>query len=342
MKMHEVLLQRKCACGKAVAEGEKCDDCEKKLRRKQSNASRTSEVPSIVNEVLASPGQPMDASTRAFMEPRFGHDFSRVRIHNDARAAQSARAVNALAYTVGANVVFAAGQYEPRTPWGQHLIAHELTHVLQQGAELKARAIVLGGSFDRFEQEAQSQSSEVMAAPNGTGQRVSVTATEGSGTLQRVNPGVVAAGVVGVAAGGYLLWAANCLSPLGQPMIENTRDVFLPWYYANSGDKPVPARVWDAFGHCWIGCAGTKKCGATATAIAGKSREFYREFIGGGPHNSYQQDTKNQTLGRGFGDRELDCLVACRDASVASSGGLDLGAPEAEYWTPTRGFYTPP
>jgi hypothetical protein len=84
--------------------------------------------------------------------------------------------------------------------------------------------------------------------------------------------------------------------------------------------------VWDAFGHCWIGCAGTEKCGATATAIAGKSREFYREYIGGGPHDSYEQDTHNQTTGRGFGDEKLDCFDACDNA--VRTGGLDLSAPD--------------
>jgi hypothetical protein len=66
------------------------------------------------------------------MEARFGHDFGQVRVHTDAKAAESARAVNALAFTVGRNVVFGTGQYAPKTSAGQRLIAHELTHVGQQ------------------------------------------------------------------------------------------------------------------------------------------------------------------------------------------------------------------
>src|SRR5262249_51739086 len=85
--------------------------------------------------VLRSPGRPLDASTRAFIEPRFGHDFSQVRVHTDTRAAESARSVNALAYTVGRNVVFGAGQYAPQSYAGRRLIAHELTHVIQQGVQ---------------------------------------------------------------------------------------------------------------------------------------------------------------------------------------------------------------
>ncbi len=77
-------------------------------------------------------GQPLPPSIRAFFEPRFGRDFSQVRIHTDSRAAESARAVNALGYTLNRNVVFGAGQYAPETVTGQQLLAHELTHVVQQ------------------------------------------------------------------------------------------------------------------------------------------------------------------------------------------------------------------
>jgi len=84
-------------------------------------------------------GQPLNPATRAFMEPRFGHDFSQVRIHTDGKAAESTRAVNALAYTVGRDVVFGAKQYAPETMNGQRLLAHELTHVLQQSKADKLR-----------------------------------------------------------------------------------------------------------------------------------------------------------------------------------------------------------
>jgi len=76
-------------------------------------------APAIVHEVLRSPGQPLDAQTRAFMEPRFGHDFADVRIHHDGQAAQSARAVRAQAYTVGQHVVFDAGKFAAHTTAGR-------------------------------------------------------------------------------------------------------------------------------------------------------------------------------------------------------------------------------
>jgi len=88
------------------------------------------EAPAIVDRVLATPGRPLPQ--REFYESRFGHDFSQVRVHNDAMAADSAGAVNALAYTVGEHVVFGRNQLAPHMPSGQHLLAHELTHVVQQ------------------------------------------------------------------------------------------------------------------------------------------------------------------------------------------------------------------
>jgi hypothetical protein len=111
------------------------EECRRKrqmLQRYSTSRDEVSEVPPIVYEVIRSPGQPLDKSTRAFMEPRFGHDFSRVRIHTDDRAAESARAVNALAYTVGHNIVFDTGRYVPYSRYGQKLIAHELGHTIQQ------------------------------------------------------------------------------------------------------------------------------------------------------------------------------------------------------------------
>ena len=98
-----------------------------------AQATRDAVVPPVVREVLISPGLPLDMATRTFMEPRFGHDFGKVRVHADDRAAESAQAVNALAYTAGRHVVFAAGSYRPESDEGKRLLAHELAHVVQQG-----------------------------------------------------------------------------------------------------------------------------------------------------------------------------------------------------------------
>ena len=134
------LLQRRSACGQHISASGECRSCRKKregtLQRAAISPSSAHDLPPIVHEVLRSPGQPLDATTRAFMEPHFGHDFSGVRVHTDVKAAESARAVNALAYTVGSDVVFGNGQYVPQSNEGRRLMAHELTHVVQQGGIL--------------------------------------------------------------------------------------------------------------------------------------------------------------------------------------------------------------
>src|SRR5262245_53907032 len=92
----------------------------------------TSEVPKVVYEVLRSPGKPLPYLARHIMECRFGRDFSAVRIHQGALAHQAARALGAEAFTVGCHIVFAADSPDLYSPEGLRLLAHELTHVLQQ------------------------------------------------------------------------------------------------------------------------------------------------------------------------------------------------------------------
>ena len=91
-----------------------------------------------VEEVLESPGEPLDASLRSFFQPRFQHDLSQVRVHTDPRAAASAHAVNAAAYAVGRDIVFGNGRYDPASPQGMRLLAHELAHVVKQDASPSA------------------------------------------------------------------------------------------------------------------------------------------------------------------------------------------------------------
>jgi hypothetical protein len=96
------------------------------------------------------------------MEPRFGRDFSRVRVHTDARAAASAQALNALAYTVGRNVVFGAGQYSPGTSQGDRLVAHELTHVVQQEGADGIQPATLGPASASHEVEADQAAQRIV------------------------------------------------------------------------------------------------------------------------------------------------------------------------------------
>lgn len=158
------LLQRKCACGGTPGPSGECAECKKKqlLQRRPSAASAPATVPSIVHDVLNSPGQPLDVTTRNFMEPRFGYDFGVVRVHTDSRAAESARAVNALAYTVGQSIVFGQGLYTPGSGSGRRLMAHELTHVMQQaGSNSPNPQLSLGPVGDQFEREADSAAERV-------------------------------------------------------------------------------------------------------------------------------------------------------------------------------------
>jgi hypothetical protein len=130
-------LRRKCDCGGT------CEDCRKesgqeapvKVQMKAAGHGVVSSfsAPAIVDEVLHAPGEPLDTATREFMEPRFGYDFSQVRIHKDGKAGQSVQSVNAKAYTVGNRIVFDENQYAPHTQQGQNLLAHELAHAVQQG-----------------------------------------------------------------------------------------------------------------------------------------------------------------------------------------------------------------
>lgn len=165
------LLRRKCACGGTPGLDGECAGCRRKrlaLRRRSTDHAELSTAPPIVNEVLRSPGRPLDAATRAFMEPRFGHDFSKVRVHTDARAAESARAVSALAYTVGQDVVFEAGQYAPGSEAGGRLLAHELTHVVQQnGTEGPPSSLRLSSLDDPSEQQADQLSDCIMRGNHG-------------------------------------------------------------------------------------------------------------------------------------------------------------------------------
>jgi hypothetical protein len=192
------LPQRACACGGSPgADGGECAACRNKRLRVQRQAANgvVSPLPyqgrgagrlGLVHDVLRSPGQPLDTPTRAYMEPRLGYDFSRVRVHTDTRAAESAQAVNALAYTVGRDVVFGAGQYAPGTPAGRQLLAHELAHVVQQGSESRLHSkLELGAVNDRFEQEASSVATQALIPESAICQAPLRPQVQRQGIIQR-------------------------------------------------------------------------------------------------------------------------------------------------------------
>lgn len=129
-------LQRNCSVHGLPPSGEECSSCRAKRLDRQASRSALAPMmaPPIVADVLSSKGNPLDSRVTAMMGRRLGHDFSNVRVHTDPQAAESARSVGASAYTVGRDIVFGAGMYEPASSAGQKLIAHELVHVLQQGS----------------------------------------------------------------------------------------------------------------------------------------------------------------------------------------------------------------
>ncbi|HJP92678.1 MAG TPA: DUF4157 domain-containing protein [Pyrinomonadaceae bacterium] len=163
------LLQRACACGQHTIGGGECDGCRKKakgfLQRAAVNAVSPTIAPPLVHQVLKSPGQPLDNTTLDSFEPRFQRSFRDVRVHADSRAAESARAVNAEAYTFGSHIVFDRGLFQPWNTEGRSLIAHELAHVAQQNQSAihTDSQLEIGAADDSAEREADHVSNEVLS-----------------------------------------------------------------------------------------------------------------------------------------------------------------------------------
>lgn len=131
------IVRRKCSgCTEKPLSQPAKEDKKEELQAKEIPGSTPEVTPGLEASINAirGGGQPLPEPVRAFFEPRFERDFSGVRVHTDARAAEAAREVNARAFTVGKDIVFSEGEYVPETNVGQRLLGHELTHVIQQGA----------------------------------------------------------------------------------------------------------------------------------------------------------------------------------------------------------------
>ncbi|TVP48078.1 MAG: DUF4157 domain-containing protein [Gemmatimonadales bacterium] len=159
----------------------------------ESSRERSSHTASLVSKALLDAGRPLDRSTRAFMEARFGRDFGGVRVHTGPRAASSARALDALAYTLGERIVFARGEYAPHASSGRRLLAHELGHVLQQtgpgptGVPQSTpvpSGLPVSAPGDLLEREAHRIADEVLRGPARVEPPV---ATRTSPLIQRTN-----------------------------------------------------------------------------------------------------------------------------------------------------------
>ena len=171
-------LLRRCACGGSGGTSGEYEECrakreDQKVQRKQSGPGSNEIAPPIVHEVLESPGQPLDKTSRDFFEPRFGHDLSQVRLHTDSTAQRSASEVNALAYTVGKHVVLGRSKSGSSVASSRNLLAHELAHTIQQGAQtgrsgLQRQVDEEAGDMDEEAGEAHDGDSPVIvsAAPD--------------------------------------------------------------------------------------------------------------------------------------------------------------------------------
>lgn len=217
------VLQRQCACGQHTVAGGECEECSENkrpsLQRRANNHDEPGPVPPIVHEILRSPGQPLDVATRAFVEPRLGHDFSQVRVHADSRAGESAAAIGASAYAFGNDLVFGTGRYSPTTPAGRLLLAHELIHVVQQnrsGAEPSITPMAMSRRGDASEQEAESLAHRVVAGEPAQVRQSAAGQVQGFGTAATVG---VAAGVAAVTAG--LAFLASKLADDDATVIDN-------------------------------------------------------------------------------------------------------------------------
>lgn len=194
-----LVLQRKCSCGGTAGPTGECEECRKKKLQRTVDAVQSGPEPSnntydagssisrSVQEALSSPGAPLDSSTREFMESRFGHNFSRVRVHTDQRAADSARAVNASAYTLGQDIVFGQGAFTPGRSESGQLLAHELTHTLQQGPTSlgPGEALEVGDPGDALEREAERIAGSVTSGSNGLPELTLGLATGSRHIIQR-------------------------------------------------------------------------------------------------------------------------------------------------------------
>jgi len=163
MRMPEPVVQRQCAvCANGGPSCSSCDEGKRLVAQRKMPAATEGEGLSVADSIVSNlgPGHPLDATSRAFFEPRFGQDFSLVRVHTGPAAEQSAKNLNAHAYTMGHDVVFGAGRFEPETTEGRQLLAHELTHVIQQG----------GGSAN-----SSSQARHHAGAQSGQGKSPSVS-----------------------------------------------------------------------------------------------------------------------------------------------------------------------
>lgn len=267
-------------------------------RRSRLSDSRAEQgLSAVVDVALPSGGQPLDADSRTFMEPRFGHDFSQVRIHTGAGAAESAQALNALAYTVGSDVIFAPGRYAPEAGEGRRLLAHELTHVVQQadamstrlaGAPSQAQA---AGAVSSPSDPAEVEATEIEARV-AAGQNVRVTARAGA-TIHRRPAYLRDHTFLGWACGGGINEVMRERLDRVQAHLQGIFDALPPAQKINplTGAPATTLREWSGIKQshgCWRPRGGKHSSGsacdinyATNPYIATRSQQGGQTVLGG-------------------------------------------------------------
>jgi len=242
-------------------------------------ASGTAAAPASVAHALARPGRPLDGVLRKDMERRFGHDFSQVRVHVEAAAERSARDVQARAYTVGRDVVFGAGQFTPATTDGRRLLAHELTHVVQQrGAERVDRK-----ADTRAPTPGPADEDETLVADAAVVARAPEAGT-GSGVLQRdfalepPRPRATGRALSAAAMQAAIAFDQRVVAVIGSAGIHELRDVL--------GVAPEPAVIDEDFVRSvveWQAVQGLSQDGKLGPGTAARLfREIGAEHVGSG------------------------------------------------------------
>jgi hypothetical protein len=301
-------------------------------RRVASGSTRAGEAPPVVHQVLASPGQPLDAKTRAFFEPRFGHNFRRVRVHSGPEACKSARDVNAKAFTVGDDVVFGAGQLAPQSTEGRRLLAHELAHVVQHRL----------GETRRVLRQAPAQPLDLsQTAPlegrliDRAGEWMTLWLWATTDALNALPPVEIidpsAANNFYFALGGNLLWAATSLmhewSPAMIPMAFG--GAIAAAGVMGQDPTPQPPTMRDALGR-EIAAARDRVMALVRNAIGGIAGEMSNSGL-------TDRDEQDRDLWRRlFRGIEFDSALALRDsASSILQRALDAYLADYRTWLRT-------
>lgn len=267
----ETRLQRACACGGETGAGGSCDACDKKksLQRKADGSGAAVDVPPQVGSALAAPGRPLDAGVRSFFESRFGHDFSRVRVHTDDAAAASVRAH---AFTVGERIVFAANQYRPTTHEGRRLLAHELTHVVQQSG-VDSSAPSPRGALQRKGNDDGSDDGEVRVIAKENG-KVAVVFVRGGKIVRGYAEITPPRGMTAAAAAKLINFREDRKVPGSLPKV----DVIVPAGWGRQATNPDAAvEVMDE--KAFEEKTQQEKAASERESKVNKMRELYREYV---------------------------------------------------------------